>query len=138
MKEKKSHKKIEWSLLAYRYTPSKFDMRYEHIIQNHRPAPSPYQPPTHRTYNNNENPLRGGIFARDFSRRLRFFEKGILRERDFARDFARRLWLFSNVRYDLLTFNGFEEWINWLILQIRWIKIDLFESSDWSNSLKRR
>jgi len=52
--------------------------------------------------------VRGGIFARDFSRRMRFCEKDILRERDFARrtffekgifrerDFERRIRLIDS------------------------------------------
>ena len=56
-KKKNPTKKIEWSLLAYRYTPSEFDMRYEHIIQNHRPVPLPPSHPL--TYNNNYYKLMG-------------------------------------------------------------------------------
>ena len=63
--------------------------------------------------------LREGYFARKG-----FWEKDILRERDFER------------RTNLI--HGFEEWIDWLIFQIRWIKIDRFESSDFRKPSRKK
>ena len=114
--------------------------RVWHALRTHHPKPPPCPPTTHpsiqRTITYNENPLRGGIFARDFSRRLRFYKKGILRERDFARDFTRRIWLFSYVRYDLLT-DLKNESIDWFSKSVESKSMDSSHAIDRISSRKK-
>ena len=114
--------------------------RVWHALRTHHPKPPPcpptIHPPIERTITYNENTLRGGIFARDFSRRLRLFKKGILRERDFVRDFMRRIWLFLYVRYDLLT-DLKNESIDWFSKSVESKSMDSSHAIDRISSRKK-
>ena len=89
------------------------------------------QPPTKRTTMKSLH-VRGGIFARDFSRRMRFCEKDILRERDFAR---KKFWEKDIFRERNFSRKGFWEKnpIDWFSksLNKNW---SIREWSDWPNS----
>ena len=129
MKEKKSPKKLEWSLVVY--IPPLLSLTCVTTHPKPPPCPPPTHPPTKRTTVQNlykeefgqETFQEGWDFARRMFCEKDIYEKDILRERNFER----RIW-FTDLKNQLiyLFFKSLNQ--NWSI----------YKSSDWPNSLAQK
>ena len=112
--------------------------RVWHALRTHHPKPPPRPPTTHPPI---ERTITMKIlyeqeFLRETFEKVEIFREGHFARKGFLKRFREKT-LTLLVR-TLWPFNGFEEWIDWLILQIRWIKIDGFESCDWPNISQKK
>ena len=87
-------------------------------LQTHHPKPLPRPPTTHPPI---ERTITMKIlYEEKFLRET--FQEGHFARKGFCERFREKN--LTLLKRTLWPFNGFEEWIDWLILQIRWIKID--------------